>query len=255
MEEKEVLAGRIRDLAQRTRSREYMTHTGFLTPAEQALALQLLKEPSLAGTRYALKGGYPEADRRLIVFLPSRMEEDDPEAESVITCLRVRPRNARFSDHPGHRDYLGALMNLGITREVTGDILVGDDGAFLFVLSEMAEMIEREFTQVRHTSVDAACVPASECTATLKKELVTGSIASERIDALIGMVFHLSRSAAKERIEQELVFAGGLPVKSVSYTPRVGESISVRGYGKFIYLGTENRTKKGRLIAKAERFV
>ena len=86
-------------------------------------------------------------------------------------------------------------------------------------------------------------------------QTVTGSIASERIDALIGMVFHLSRSAAKEKIEQELVFAGGLPVKSVSYTPRVGESISVRGYGKFIYLGTENRTKKGRLIAKAERFV
>ena len=255
MDERDILAGRIRDLAQRTREREYMTHTGFLTPAEQALALQLLREPSMAGTKYMLEGGYPEADRRLIVFLPDRMEEDDPEADSVIACLRVQPRNARFTDHPGHRDYLGALMNLGITREVTGDILVGEDGAFLFVLSELAEMIGRELTQVRHTSVDAVCVPASECTATLKKELVTGSIASERIDAVIGMVFHLSRSASKDLIGQELVFAGGLPVKSISYTPRAGESISVRGHGKFIYLGTENRTKKGRLIAKAERFV
>ena len=69
------------------------------------------------------------------------------------------------------------------------------------------------------------------------------------------MVFHLSRSASKDLIGQELVFAGGLPVKSISYTPRAGESISVRGHGKFIYLGTENRTKKGGLIAKAERFV
>ena len=154
MDEKDILAGRIRDLAQRTREREYMTHTGFLTPAEQALALQFLREPSMAGTKYMLKGGYPEADRRLIVFLPDRTEEDDPEADSVIACLRVQPRNARFTDHPGHRDYLGALMNLGITREVTGDILVGEDGAFLFVLSELAEMIGRELTQVRHTSVD-----------------------------------------------------------------------------------------------------
>ena len=77
----------------------------------------------------------------------------------------------------------------------------------------------------------------------------------ERIDALIGMVFHLSRSAAKEKIEQEMVFAGGLPVKSISYIPREGESVSVRGYGKFIYRGAEGRTKKGRLVAKVERLL
>ena len=69
------------------------------------------------------------------------------------------------------------------------------------------------------------------------------------------MVFHLSRSAAREKIEQELVCAGGILVKSISYMPREGESISVRGYGKFIYKGTGGQTKKGRLIAKVERFL
>ena len=255
MDERAVLQGRIRDLANRARDREYMTRTGFLSPEEQAQALQLLRSPEFAGTRYVLKGGYPEADRRVIVFLPSRMEEEDPEAECVVACLRVRPRSARFTDHPGHRDYLGALMHLGINREVIGDIIAGEEEAFIFVLPEMAGTIESELTQVRHTSVITACVPASECTASQKRETVTGSIASERIDALIGMVFHLSRSAAKERIEQELVFAGGLPVKSVSYVPHAGESISVRGYGKFIYRGTEGRTKKGRLVAKADRLL
>ena len=255
MDERAVLMGRIRDLAERTRSRDYMTRTGFLTPEEQAQALQLLRSPELTGIRYVFTGGYPEADRRVLVFLPSRMEEDDPEPDGVIACLRVRPRSARFTDHPGHRDYLGALMHLGIAREVTGDILVGEEEAFLFVLQEMAEMIGNELTQVRHTSVIAECVPVSECTACQKREAVTGSIASERIDALIGMVFHLSRSAAKEKIEQELVYAGGLPVRSISYTPHAGESISVRGLGKFVYQGTEGRTKKGRIIAKAERLL
>lgn len=255
MDERNVLQGRIRDLAKRADSRYYMTRTGFLSPEEQAMALQLLRSPEFSGIRYALKGGYPEADRRVLVFLPSGMEENDPEPESAVVCLRVKPRSARFTDHPGHRDYLGALMHLGITREVIGDILAGEEAAFLFVLPEMAEMIQSELTQVRHTSVVTEAVPVSECTASQKRETVTGSIASERIDALIGMVFHLSRSAAKEKIEQELVFAGGLPVKSVSYIPREGESISVRGYGKFIYRGAEGRTKKGRLVAKVERLL
>ena len=255
MEERDVLTGRIRDLAERTRRNEYLTHTGFLSPEEQGLALQLLRRPELSGTKYKMTGGYPEADRRVLVFLPSWMETDDPEAENVTACLRVRPLNARFTDHPGHRDYLGALMHLGIERDVTGDILVGEKEAYLFVLREMSEMIERELTQVRHTSVAAVRVPASECTASQKRELITGSIASERIDALIGMVFHLSRTTAKDKIEQELVYAGGLPVKSVSYVPRPGESISVRGCGKFIYLGIDGHSKKGRLIARAERFV
>ena len=251
MDERAVLQGRIRDLANRARDREYMTRTGFLSPEEQAQALQLLRSPEFAGTRYVLKGGYPEADRRVIVFLPSRMEEEDPERQ-FIHRLRLLPfdipSNSAF-------DFLGALMHLGINREVIGDIIAGEEEAFIFVLPEMAGTIESELTQVRHTSVITACVPASECTASQKRETVTGSIASERIDALIGMVFHLSRSAAKERIEQELVFAGGLPVKSVSYVPHAGESISVRGYGKFIYRGTEGRTKKGRLVAKADRLL
>lgn len=255
MDERAVLAGRIRDLAERTRSREYMTRTGFLAPEEQALALNMLRSPEFTGARYVLKGGYPEADRRVLFFLPDRMEENDLEADSEIVCLRVRPRSARFTDHPGHRDYLGALMHLGIAREVTGDILTGEEEAFLFVLRDMAEMITEELTQVRRTTVVAEQVSALECTASQRREEVAGSVASARIDALIGMVFHLSRSAAREKIEQELVCAGGILVKSISYMPREGESISVRGYGKFIYKGTGGQTKKGRLIAKVERFL
>ena len=108
---------------------------------------------------------------------------------------------------------------------------------------------------MRHTSVHAEKVPLSACSAVQKREDVTGSIASERIDSLVGMVFHLSRSAAKEHIDRELVYAGGRLVRSASYVPRPGERISVRGLGKFIYLGTGGNTKKGRLIARAQRLV
>ena len=71
MEDRDILRGRIRDLAARTRNGDYPTRTPFLSLEEQSQALQLLKSPEMAGTRCLLAGGYPEADRQVMVFLPS----------------------------------------------------------------------------------------------------------------------------------------------------------------------------------------
>ena len=83
----------------------------------------------------------------------------------------------------------------------------------------------------------------------------SGSSASERADSLAALVFHLSRSQAQRLIEQEKVFADGRIITSSSYTPSPGERISVRGYGKFRYLGTDGTTRKGRLIVRFERYI
>jgi len=263
LEERDLLAGHIRDLAGRTAGNDYLTHTAFLTLEEQSFVQRLLRQDAFAGTDRLLTGGYPEADRRVLLFLPSYMdsgmaEEAAEDADGGIlpfVCLRVRPANARFTDHPGHRDYLGALMHLGVRREMIGDILPGEEEAYLFVMKSIAETVEQELTQVRHTTVEVARVPAAQCSAQIRTQEMRGSIASERIDALLAMVWKLSRSDAQKLIEKELVYAGGSLVTSASYTPREGERISVRGYGKFLYLGCAGSTRKGRLIAQVRYFV
>ena len=184
-------------------------------------------------------------------------EEDiaqDP-AEDLITCLRVTARNARFTDHPGHRDYLGALMHLGFSREEIGDILTGEDGAWIFVLREMEEVICRELTSVRHTAVSVSPLRPGESVPVQKTVVRSGSIASERIDCIIAFVFHLSRSRAQELVASEAVFCDGRLPSGASYAPSAGERISVRGYGKFIYRGTTGKTRKGRCTAEAEVFL
>jgi RNA-binding protein YlmH len=263
LDEREVLAGHIRDLASRTRGNDYLTYTGFLSLEEQSFVQTLLRGDAFAGTERLLTGGYPEADRRVLLFLPTYMDREMAassagEADGGIlpfVCLRVEPLNARFTDHPGHRDYLGALMHLGIRREMVGDILPGEDGAFLFVMKSVADTVQEELTQVRHTTVTVRQVPASHCRAGIRTQEIRGSIASERIDALLAMTFRLSRAAAQQLIGKELVYAGGVLVTGASYTPREGERISVRGYGKFVYRGCEGSTRKGRLIARVQLFV
>ena len=242
-----------------------------------------------------LRGGHADADRKILICCPSWMEvpdvtgeiaaggpaegimqnsaqnsaqdpagysagdseEDiarDP-AEDLITCLRVTARNARFTDHPGHRDYLGALMHLGFSREEIGDILTGEDGAWIFVLREMEEVICRELTSVRHTAVSVSPLRPGESVPVQKTVVRSGSIASERIDCIIAFVFHLSRSRAQELVASEAVFCDGRLPSGASYAPSAGERISVRGYGKFIYRGTTGKTRKGRCTAEAEVFL
>ena len=263
-------AGRIRDLARQAQQNDYLTHTGFLSLSEQSLAAaetdasgagKKAGDGLYPGTRHFFYGGFSEADRKVLFFLPSYMDEDDllrqeEAGEGVLSCLKLTVRGARFTKEIGHRDCLGALMNLGVGRETVGDILITKDGtaAYIYVLSSIAEHICRELVSVGRAHVDLEIVPPSSCT--VRPVLVerAGSVASVRIDSLIAMVFRLSRSPARDLIEQEKVFADGRIVTSASWEPSPGCRISVRGYGKFIYDGEEKKTKKGRLFVKTRVF-
>ena len=81
-----------------------------------------------------------------------------------------------------------------------------------------------------------------------KTEELTVQISSERLDAVIARVFSLSREDAQSLFSKRLVFASGREIESTSYSPKEGEKISVRGYGRFIYRGVKNLSKKGKLF-------
>ena len=265
MDEREVLRGRIRDLWNRTREGEYLNHTGFLPLDLQSYARRLIREDKIpersgSGPYCMFSGGFEEADRKMLLFVPSYMTEEEVESElakgeGAFTCVMIAAVKSGFSTPPDHRDYLGSLMNLGITREQIGDIICREDEAFVFAVKETAPFICGELTRVRHTTVTAEIKAPSECPCEVQTSRESGSVSSERVDCLAAHVFHLSRSQASRLIEQEKVFADGRIITSASYTPSPGERISVRGYGKFRYLGTDGKTRKGRLIARYERYI
>ena len=250
--------GRVRDLADQAMRNDYVTHTGFLSLSEQSMAVP---ETEKAGVRACFYGGHEEADRKVLYFLPSYMDEEtltrqEASGEGFIACLRIRVRGARFTKEIGHRDCLGALMHLGIGRDQIGDILLTREGdcAFVYVLAPVAEHIIRDLVTVGRAHVDIDRVPPAACTVRPVMTPVSGSIASVRIDSLVAMVFHISRSAAQDLVASEEVFADGRTITSASYVPAQGCRISVRGHGKFIFEGEEKKTRKGRIFVRASVF-
>ena len=117
-EDETLLAGRIRDLARRAEQNGYVTHTGFLSLSEQSCAMSVLAEPGIpqGGGRYVLYGGMPDADRKVLFFLPAYMDEEElieqeQSGAGIMACLKIEVRGTGFAKEIGHRDCLGALMD------------------------------------------------------------------------------------------------------------------------------------------------
>lgn len=287
-DEERLLRGRLRDLSQAAYQRDILRHTNFLSLSEQALYHRVSRE--LAPCRTALCGGHPEADRAVLAFLPSYMEAEGQEAHAfsddaqsrqtvergrtgqdgeasrwqaptwaseLLACVRIDAAHEKFAEPLTHRDYLGALMNLGIERAKTGDILADGQGthAFLFCTKDIAPLICEELDRVRHTTV--RCTPAelSDCDIVPAFEQMKVNVASERLDAVIAAVWKLSRSEAAALCAQEAVFADGESLSQPGCRLKEGARVSVRGYGKFIYEGMINLSRKGRLFVEIRKFI
>ena len=178
------------------------------------------------------------------------------ETPAAIQCIRVTPVNEKFADDKlTHRDYLGALMNLGIRREAVDDIICGDNVAYIFCVDTITKFILDELLTVKHTTVECIQVDPAECDIEPQIEETKVNVASERLDVVIAAVYGFSRNMANRLIMAERVAIDGKIVTNNSLTLKTGSKISVRKYGKFIYGGIDGTSRKGRLYVKIGKYI
>jgi RNA-binding protein YlmH len=172
-----------------------------------------------------------------------------------IACLSLSLPDKKFAEPLSHRDCLGALLNLGIKRELLGDILICENVGYLVAMESIASYLEENLTRVRHTAVRTARIPAMPEGVERLLEERTVVAASSRLDALIGAVWNLSRSEAKELVEKERVSIRGKLISDPSFSVKEGDRVSVRGCGRFYFDGETGETRSGRCRMRIRLFV
>lgn len=221
----------------------------FLDSASLSAASALAR--STAG-RFIFWGGFEGAERVVMLSIPDYIESDDPNEiftvysdECPLSAVRVE--KDRFSDI-GHRDYLGAVMGLGLTRESVGDICVQPDGCDIIALPNAAKYIVQNLTGAGRATLKAKQIPLGEVRApqvNIKETSIT--VASPRLDAVAGEIFSLSRSAAAQAISSGAVTVNDEQVLKADRRLSPKDKIVLRGKGRAI-LGEEfTQTKKGRV--------
>jgi RNA-binding protein YlmH len=166
----------------------------------------------------------------------------------------MKPVLEKFSDDFSHRDFLGALMNLGIERSTIGDILVGEREGFLFCLSSIAEYICGNLLKVRHTNIkcriteDMANIPEEQ------QQLKDILVSSERADVFLAKAYNKSRSEALALFGSAKVYINGRLCQDHARQLKVDDTVNVRGYGKFVFASRKHESKKGKLYVQIAIF-
>lgn len=246
---------RIAELAEKSYRNSQYIFTDFLTEAEQAILLSMAKDRTAFPSGFSLWGGHEEAERQMVRF--GSLEEFGYEEPFPICCIRIFPMQKKFAESLTHRDYLGALMHLGVERKVVGDILADKEEscAYVFCEEQIAEFLMENIDQIRHTHMK--CERTEEIPQRLRPKLdrMEIQIASGRLDAIAAQVCHLSRSAVLELFREKKIFLNGIPMENPACQPKPGDMISVRGYGRMRFLGTDRVTRKGKEVVVLERYI
>lgn len=247
--EDRLLLARVWDKYEQAERKNIPSSTIFLSPREQQLAQAML---NAAGVRsgYVFDGGFESAERKILIFLPDWMEGA---AGDELVFLRA----AFHGDESlTHRDILGSLMGLGITRERVGDILVSPHSADIVASPSLRDFFLREWSQAGRVRLSVAeiergglCVPQAQV------KVIRDTVSSLRLDAVAAAAFSMSRGRAAELIAAGRVSLNHMPCLKGDKPVEEGAVITARGLGKAKLAQVGGLSKKGRIGITVERFV
>ena len=235
MDENRLLLSRLDDLIYKYYCGD-VEGFGFLNELEVSTSHNYLKNQNIEHVFY---GGYPSATR-MFLYLESELTKC-----SDIVPLKIKVKG---DNNHTHRDFLGSLMGLGINRECVGDILLKEGYAVAFVKAEMSDYIIQNLDSVGRSKVEVQVFGGDLSTFSPELSETEVIVTSMRIDNFITSVSNCSRQKAAEFINADYVFVNYSCINKVSKNLNFGDTVSIRGVGKFKIGEILRKTKSGRLV-------
>ena len=246
-DERTALA-RVLDCADSARERGIPAHTAFLTPHLRQLAASLA--PGML-----FFGGYPDAERTVAAALPDWADPEDAPDYAGLAAVRALRRD-RGEPAPTHRDYLGALLGLGLRRDAVGDLLVRPEGCDMIVTDAVADFICANLTSAGRSPLDLSPIALADLI--IPEQAFTerrDTVASLRLDGVVSAAFSLSRARASEAVAAGKVGVNGVPCEKPDREIADGDTVSLRGAGKCRIRTDGNLSRRGRVCIVILRYL
>lgn len=249
--EERVLLGQVLDKMEHAQRRQEAAATCFLSPKEQRDAQALLN--AAGHPRYAAVGGYDDAERRALVFLPDWMEPEYLQSEDYLAVLRC---SWFKEDKLTHRDFLGSLMGMGVRRDTIGDILVGDGSCDILTIPTVADYLKDNLTSAGRVKLHVNVIDLSELQVPKQeRKVLHDTVAALRLDSVLAVGFSISRSKASQLISSGRCAVNWQDTAKSDLTVREGDVISCRGLGKCKLTEVGGLSRKGRINVTVERYL
>ena len=239
-EDDKRLMSRFLDWTEMAEEKYITKYSAFLDERQCRLCEKVMA--SVKYENYLLWGGFDGAERKMLCVYP-QYSDDDIKTGFPMKAVTF---NYRAEDKLSHRDFLGSLMALSITRECVGDILVGEGKTAVFVkdtvLNDVFGISKIGRVGVKtNEGFDVSLVKSPEF-----KEII-GTVASLRLDSVLSLALRISREKAAALIKSGAVEVSHVRTDRVGKQLEVGDNISARGYGKFLIKSVDGVSHKDRL--------
>lgn len=247
-EEDRILGSHILDKCKQVLNYHKTEATDFLNPYQREIAFPIIDQ--LAEINLKKEGGYSGAERKRIVIFPEYLFPD-----LVDKQIKIYQLDGNFAFQKlSHRDFLGALMGLGLKRKVIGDILVHSDFAQIIVAAEIEDIIELKLKNVHQVPVKVKEITEDEIVKPVRheKEILT-TVASMRLDAVASSGFGDSRNKMSRDITNEKVKLNWRVEADPAAEVEIGDLISVRGRGRVKVEDNRGISNKGRIKLTLKR--
>lgn len=252
-----LLISKLLDKIEFTTKRNSVEYTDFLDMRQRQLLEKTLKD--IKFTNYIAYGGYESAERTVLIVYPNKLEEvflsGNFDFNTIFGVIRIILPN-ELKRMYSHRDYLGAIIKIGMKREKVGDILTSIDGADLIVLKEAEKYILnglRELKRFHNSEWEIKDIKDLKIEPPKMQKLKI-IIPSMRIDSIVSEVIRTSRAKATEIIKEERVFINHELITKGAKEVKPNDIITVRGKGRFKVNDILSNTKKGNLVLEVDKY-
>lgn len=251
-----MLLAQILDKITLSENKNKIEYTYFLDLAQIELVQKFIKKLQI--TNYMLYGGFEDAERKICVIYPEKFNSQivRKNLSQIIQIIRIDLPEDLYGKY-SHRDYLGAVIKLGIKREKVGDIIVDKTGADIIVDKDITKFLLDNLAGLTRFSKSNISIQNIESLrpVQIKKEEVELIVSSMRLDNVISELARCSRNKALDIINMERVFINFQNETKKTKQVKMGDMITIRGKGRFYIREILGQTKSGRTILKVEKFV
>ena len=244
--EEELILAKVQDQYKFSITKNKVTYTDFMQLAEKSLITKYINQEHINNCFWY--GGLNNTEREILIFYPEKLSKELV-LKSINSILNYVHIELPKDNHMEHREFLSGIMKLGIIREKFGDIIIRKNGADIIAFCDIAEYFSNNLKLL--TRFQKATITMHNITDLQEKEVsfeeINIIVSSIRLDNIVAELSHSSRSNAQDIIKEQRVFINGILELKDSKTMQIGDTITIRGKGKFIFYNTNGNTKSNRI--------
>lgn len=257
--EDKLLEAKVLDKIKFVQNRNRFESTDFLDLSQKVSIKEMLDKMDIKA--YHFFGGYDKAERTMLILYPEEFIQYGLEKavnkfySQIVSAIRITLPKEQWGTYE-HRNYLGALIKLGLKREKIGDIIVREDGADIivssdienFLLTNLKDLTRFQSAKIEKVELEEIAVVEEE------PQIIKINVPSMRLDCIVGELARCSRSNANILLNTERVFVDFKEELRGTRQIKENEMITIRGKGRFKILKVLGNTRSGRINLEVQKW-